>query len=97
MASFITSREWKRLMIPAVSIRPRGEPSRISWIRCSVSLPVRWSCQMLLTRLSGMMRRRRRAQKRSRTMAVATMEQAMIGSMTQPPASIVSNNWGYLG
>jgi hypothetical protein len=44
-----------------------------------------------------MMRRRRKVQARSRTMAVATTEQAMIGSITQPPAWIISNKRWYLG
>ena len=92
MASFITSREWLRLTSPAASIRPRGEPSRISSIRSSrelalaVELPdaghqvVRHDATA--PQRPGHARGRWRWRSRNRR---------AIGHMSQPPACISSS------
>src|SRR5690554_7519667 len=91
MLSFMISRPCRELARPAASICPKGEPAR-----SSLSLPASSSraCtqrQAWPSKCGGLTREARNVHKRSATIATAITEQAIIGSMIQPPDLISSH------
>src|SRR5690606_2770135 len=70
---------------------PSGESARSDLRRLVSNCPSLTQRQTWPTRLGGATRALRSVHRRSRTMAAATTEDSMIGSISQPPALINSH------
>src|SRR5690554_1077162 len=91
MLSFICSRPWRELASPAARICPSGEPARSSLsllLSSCLACTQRHTCP---SKCGGLILPVRSVHSRSTTMATASTEQRIIGSIIQPPDLINSH------
>ena len=90
----MASRPCDWLESAAATTAPSGEP--VLRLRSSTASSFPSPCRRCTcdTKSGGMMREARSAQSRSAMMAMATMEQAMMGAIIQPPSLMISSTFG---